>query len=263
MTALRNAGFWAAGILSASLLTLTLTDALSPTYRWMVRYFAPEVWSAIGTWATVVIAIVAGVYAKRQVDIAKATREEIAQPNVALYAELNKTDWQVIELVVKNFGNTPAYNITFDFKENPLKRTPITSERGINFGGDVVPMYFPSEISYLAPGQDWRTVWDHSDARRQYIADANRAHDNNPPNSLTLSKKHDVDINFKDSHGKTMPTVPCFIDFEIFDETTLLQVKTMDDLVTIVGQHTQALQLLLAMSVTAQPTDQGNRSPNS
>ena len=41
------------------------------------------------------------------------------QPNVVMFMEPAATDWDLIELVVKNFGRTPAYNIRFDFPQPP------------------------------------------------------------------------------------------------------------------------------------------------
>lgn len=217
------------------LLLLWATGALGPVYRWFVRYFQPEVWSALGTWIAVAVAvvtvIVAGRYAKYQVDEARRTREELAQPNVALFAELNHTDWQVIEIVVKNFGNTPAYHITFDFKGTPLKRCPsliVAEPSDADNIGNIADVYFPEEIAYLALGQEWRTVWDDSQSRRKYSSDAenffgDRAfYPEGIPTEKLLRKRHEVDIEFEDARGKKFPKVPCVIDFEIFDEASLL-----------------------------------------
>jgi hypothetical protein len=82
---------------------LDMTGNLGKVYRWMVRYFPPEVWSALAAWVAVVVGIatiiVAGRYAKEQVakaqgqiDEARRTREEQAQPNVVMYAEPNEVD---------------------------------------------------------------------------------------------------------------------------------------------------------------------------
>src|SRR5271166_428445 len=110
------------------------TGSLGPLYRWMVRYFGPEVWSALGTWFTAAVAIatvlVAGRYAKQQVekaqdqvDEARRTRELQAQPNVVLYSEPNPSVWQILEVVVKNFGTTPAYDIKISITPQ-LQATP-------------------------------------------------------------------------------------------------------------------------------------------
>jgi hypothetical protein len=65
---------------SWSLSRLSVTGSLGPAYRRMVRYFPPEVWSALGTWFTAAVAIVtvlvAGRHAKQHVDEARHTREE-------------------------------------------------------------------------------------------------------------------------------------------------------------------------------------------
>jgi hypothetical protein len=79
----------------------------------------------MATWVTAAIAVGAFVYAKRQVSEARRaceqqarhfrktldhdakqaqrTRDEMAQPNVVMYAEPNPDDWQLLEVVIKNF----------------------------------------------------------------------------------------------------------------------------------------------------------------
>ena len=224
---------------------LAVTGRLGNTYAWFERFFEPGVWEAMATWTIAIVAIVAGIYAKRQVDLAKRTREELAQPNVALYAELKHTDMQIIEIVVKNFGNTPAYHITFDFKGNPLKRCPIAPGRKLVPTADVVDLYFPNQIAYLAPGQEWRTVWDDCEARREYMHSANEAHPEGPPAEKLLVKRHDVLVEFEDIGGRKLPKVPCVIDFEIYDETLVLNEQNMNHLVAVISALVQTQTALL------------------
>ncbi|MCX2714223.1 hypothetical protein [Mycolicibacterium sp. J2] len=253
------AHWWAAGVVIALgvAAALDITGRLTLMYRWLHEHVSPEGWSALGTWATAAIAFGAAAFALFQVREARRTREELAQPNVALYAELNHTDWQVIEIVVKNFGSTPAYHITFDFQHRPLKRCP-------TMGGDVVDVYFPDEIPYLAPGQEWRTVWDDSEARRKYKAGADNFfgdpafYPDGVPREKLLIDRHDVDVNFEDARKKKLPTVPCVIDFKILDETSRLRVKTMDDLVNTITEHTQVQTALFGLATGQIKAANGN-----
>ena len=78
-------------------------------------------WTALAAWLAVVVGTAGLVYAWRQYQRAKDQTAELMQPNVAMFMEPSATDWHLIELVVKNFGRTPAYGIRFEFA-NPIRR---------------------------------------------------------------------------------------------------------------------------------------------
>ncbi|MDT7796500.1 MAG: hypothetical protein QOD59_5941 [Mycobacterium sp.] len=87
------------------------------------------------------------------------------QPNVAMFMEPSASDWHLVELVVKNFGKTPAYRIRFEFP------TPLTVGKyeSAYDGGyvDIGQLNLPAEIPYLAPTQEWRIVWDSALDRKE------------------------------------------------------------------------------------------------
>jgi hypothetical protein len=87
------------------------------------------------------------------------------QPNVAMYMEPAANDWHLIELVVKNFGRTPAYGIRFEFPR-PLTVGKYESQYEDRYV-DIVTLDLPVEIPYLAPQQEWRIVWDSALDRRE------------------------------------------------------------------------------------------------
>ena len=62
----------------------------------------------MAAWLAVCVTIAALVYAWRQFHQAKDQSEDLTQPNVAMYMEPSASDWHLIELVVKNFGQKPA-----------------------------------------------------------------------------------------------------------------------------------------------------------
>ncbi len=63
----------------------------------------------MAAWLAVCVTIAALVYAWRQFQSAKHETEDISQPNVAMFMEPSATDWHLVELVVKNFGqNLPT-----------------------------------------------------------------------------------------------------------------------------------------------------------
>ena len=87
------------------------------------------------------------------------------QPNVAMFMEPSASDWHLVELVVKNFGQTPAYGVRFDFVNPPTvgKYESAYEDRYV----DITPLNLPTEIPYLAPSQEWRIVWDSALDRRE------------------------------------------------------------------------------------------------
>lgn len=125
---------------------------VSVVYQWLHQHVSPEGWSALGTWAIVLVAVIAAVIALLQVRQIRITRQRQTQPNVVAFARLNAKGWQFLDLVVANYGLTPAYHIKLKFE--PLTVAPRDP------GGHATELYLPDEIAVLAPGQEWRTMWD-------------------------------------------------------------------------------------------------------
>jgi hypothetical protein len=226
--------WWPLAILSGVgvVAALDMTGNVGAVYRWMVRYMPPEVWSALAAWVAVVVGIatiiVAGRYAKEQVakaqeqiDEARRTREEQAQPNVVMYAEPNEIDWQLLEVVIKNFGTTPAYEIV-PIIDPPLESSPNLVSGEANY---VVPI--PTSIAILAPGQEWRTFWDSAVERRELERDIEAqviaSFPGGPPTGTDLrplvaermpKSKHNVEVQYWDSQKKLHVT-PGFLDFDM------------------------------------------------
>src|SRR5215218_4929522 len=122
-------------------------------------------WTALAAWLAVMVGIGALVYAWRQYQQAKEQTAELMQPNVAMFMEPSASDWHLVELVVKNFGQKPAYGIQLEFASPPTVAR-YESADAENYV-DIVPLKLPAEIPYLAPSQEWRTVWDSALDRKQ------------------------------------------------------------------------------------------------
>ena len=122
-------------------------------------------WTALAAWVAVLVLIAALVYAWRAYRRAREHADELLQPNVAMFMEPAANDWHLVELVVKNFGQTPAYGIRFDWAHPPTvgKYETAYGDRYV----DIVPLNLPAEIPYLAPSQEWRIVWDSALDRRE------------------------------------------------------------------------------------------------
>lgn len=115
-----------------------------------------DAWSALAAWVTVFIAIGAAWFAYQQVTEARRTRERVAQPDVVMYIDHNPVDWHHMDIVIKNFGQTPAYNVRV-VGLPPLQVVPFENA---STGEQVTTLYVPKSIAVLAPGQEWRSAWE-------------------------------------------------------------------------------------------------------
>jgi hypothetical protein len=122
-------------------------------------------WLAIAAWAALALGVVVLIYVSRQVTRNRQLKTEQIRPQVAMFMEPHAADWHVIELVVRNFGQTAAYDVRFEFTNPP---TVAAYEDSDSDGPpDVAELDLPSELPFLAPGQEWRTVWDSAISREQ------------------------------------------------------------------------------------------------
>lgn len=114
-------------------------------------------WLAWAAWAALALGVVAFVVINRQIQRNRQLAAEQVRPYVAMLMEPHVADWHVIELVVRNFGRTAAYDIRFSFPNPPTVAEYENASEGY---ADVVELQLPRELPMLAPGQEWRMVWD-------------------------------------------------------------------------------------------------------
>src|ERR1700742_142681 len=114
-------------------------------------------WLAWAAWAAIALGVVALVFINRQLNRNRGLVADQTRPHVAMLMEPHAADWHVIELVVRNFGQTAAYDIRFSF---PTPPTVAEYENAADGYADIVELKLPAELPVLAPGQEWRMVWD-------------------------------------------------------------------------------------------------------
>ncbi|OBI49734.1 hypothetical protein A5707_16055 [Mycobacterium kyorinense] len=114
-------------------------------------------WVALGSWAVLAVGVFALLWANQQVRRNREVTIEQTRPHIGMSMEPHGADWHVIELVVRNFGKTAAYNIRFSFPRPPTVAAYENTSDGYT---DVVEMKLPEELATLAPNQEWRVVWD-------------------------------------------------------------------------------------------------------
>jgi hypothetical protein len=123
-------------------------------------------WLAVAAWAAVALSVVALIYLHRQLRRAQARKAEQVRPQVAMFMEPHPADWHVIELVVRNFGRLAAHDVRFDFANAPTVAR--YEDRYDESLPEIVELQLPSELPLLAPGQEWRTVWDSARDRAEF-----------------------------------------------------------------------------------------------
>jgi hypothetical protein len=119
--------------------------------------FGSNAWLVWSLWAGLALGIVALVFTNYQIRRNRQLATEQIRPHVGMLMEPHVTDWHVIEVVVRNFGRTAAYDIRFSF---PTPPTVAAYENASDGYADVVELQLPRELPTLAPGQEWRMVWD-------------------------------------------------------------------------------------------------------
>ena len=118
------------------------------------------------------------------------------------------------------------------------------------------------EFPILAPGQEWRTIWDHSPSRKKYqdkwqrLAETSDARLTDqeklererqlaqscetPPDQVFKEKflpsQHTATVTYKDSHGKKYET-QAILDSDMYKGTTWVDIKTVHDLTKMLDKH--------------------------
>lgn len=199
--------------------------------------------------ATLIVAIVAAVYAKGQLEglrtslsvasgqltvatdqleEARKLRREQAQPYVVMSAVPNQTMPEFVEVVIQNLGTTGARDVAISCTP-PLVRT--------DQQGGAEPVALPDSIPFLAPGQEWRTSWDYGRERSK----DSYAH---------LPTRHEVSITYTDSLDQ-VHTTPSVLDWNMFTSRQWLVEKGVHQ---AVGQLEKMAKDLHKIAVPQQMT---------
>jgi hypothetical protein len=131
-------------------------------------------WSAIAAWVGLSLAAAAAIYARSQFQEARRTRDEQAQPYVAIFMEPTEADPNAADLIIKNFGATAARDIRI--KIDPPPQSTVDGVK------------VPNTIHTLVPGQEWSTFWDTLLRRKD----------------TELPSHHTATITFKDSRDRQL-----------------------------------------------------------
>lgn len=124
--------------------------------------FTADRWTAAYTLLTaglLLVAIAAALYARDQVRASHAIQREATRPYVIVTVESSPIGWRVLDLVVRNIGHRPAYNVSLTLDPEPVrtKETPEAPLSEVHMLTEPIPM--------LAPGQELRTYYDQMEER--------------------------------------------------------------------------------------------------
>lgn len=170
-------------------------------------------WTAFGTVGLLVVAVVAALFARAQLEEARTARQaaskdahdllvEQVQPNVVLYTEHNPAEDSFIDLVMKNFGQTIATDVRSAITPAP-QRSPKASR-----DGQTEAVAWPALVLTLAPGQEIRTFWDVSFDRVE----------------TDLPDLHQATVDFTDSRGRPLST-ESRLDWSIYKTRRWVDVR--------------------------------------
>ncbi|MBM7820118.1 hypothetical protein JOE63_002595 [Cellulosimicrobium cellulans] len=136
--------------------------AASPASPAHLLAHTAEEWAALAAWVTIAVAVLAALFALEQAREARRIRIEQAQPQVVAYLEQDPDIPEAIEIVIANFGTTAVRDVKVT-TSTPLRSTP-----GYRRGDAPEALAIPTRFATLAPGQQWRTIWDWGPQRAKH-----------------------------------------------------------------------------------------------
>ena len=184
----------------------------------------PDSVAALATFAAFVVAFAAAAFVLWQIRDARSIRRAQAEPDVVAYMESNPNQPQMVEFAIKNFGVTPARNITVR-SQPPLRRTT---------GGvpGVEPVWLPPTIPYLAPGQEWRTTWDVAPSR---VASS----------TLKGEDRHEIVVEFDRRKGRRRNKTVAVLDWSAYKGRRFLAQKSVHHVAGSVASIDKSLKSVI------------------
>lgn len=195
-------------------------------------------WLAVAAWAALALGVIALIYVHRQITKSRELRTEEVRPQVTMFMEPHAADWHVIELVVKNFGSTAAHDVTLDFIHHP---TVAVYEDNFDGHPDIAELDLPSELVFLAPGQEWRTVWDSAISREQLGGNIRSRFDGR----LTYFDKQRPDRAKKSWNKRQAYETKVTLDWATLQPVQRLELMTTHDLAKREKQKLELLRSVL------------------
>lgn len=175
-------------------------------------------WTAITALLTLgllVMAVVAALYAARQVKIAREQADETrkaqaeaSRPYVIVAVEFSQTGPPLFDLVVRNIGQRPAINVSITLDPPPVVVNEVE-------GHELAKVKMLSEpVAMIAPGQEMRTFYDSHVDRHERD---------------DLPTSHRASLAYRDSSGHEYAETSV-LDIDAMKGTLYTDVKTVHDI---------------------------------
>lgn len=160
----------------------------------------------------VVAIIAAWVAADKQLKAADAARDQAekldrdrSQPSVVMFMEPSVASIALLDIVIKNYGLTPARDVRVTIEPWP--------EMARGHGSSTkTPISIPEVIPMLAPGQEWRTMWDNGLVRKK----------------TDLPELHTGTVTYTGIDDETLST-PSSMDWSIYMKRRTVTLYTIHD----------------------------------
>ncbi|WP_435745396.1 hypothetical protein [Nocardioides sp. SYSU DS0663] len=163
-----------------------------------------ETVTAIAAALTAMVALTALLLAYGQLAESRALRREQAQPYVVAFMESGGVSPHFVDLVVRNFGATAAFDVRVETKPN-LQRS--------DGQGGVEDVQLFDALPTLVPGQEWRTFWDYSPER----------------SNVDLTGRHEVVVTFSGADGRRFKPLRYVLDWNTFTNRRWVQQYGIHD----------------------------------
>lgn len=125
-----------------------------------IAHWTLEDWADGATVLAAGATFIAAVIAAVAIWQARRIQDEKDRPYVVGLTENNEHVPQFLELVIRNVGPTVARDIDVSFNPTPQRSA-------WEPGDKIEDISVPDTIPYLAPGQEWRTMWDSATIRKK------------------------------------------------------------------------------------------------
>lgn len=159
--------------------------------------------SGLAEWGLLLIALPTAIFAAVQIRDGRALRYDQARPYVAV--GMRRIAHGVVELYVKNFGQTVAHDVH------------ISSDPPLESVSDSEAFRIFDQIPTLVPGEEWATIWETAAYERSEAGD--------------FSNRYTVTLAYEGSDaGKRVDHKEDFvIDWSVQLKTTYMEQKTIHD----------------------------------
>lgn len=191
---------------------------------------SPAGWNAVTALLTaglLLVAVVAALYAAKQVAIARSqgadarqAQIEASRPYVIISVEQSRVSQHLFDLVVRNIGQRPALNVSITLDPPPVRAEETAGHELANAKMLTTP------IAMIAPGQELRSFYDSHIDRRDRD---------------DLPTSHHATVAYRDSSGHLYSDIN-EIDLEAEKGTMFATVKTVHDIGKALGEIQKTLQ---------------------